>query len=197
MIPCYLMSSKISPGISLQGMMLKLKLQYFGHLMRRVDSLERLWCWEGLGAGGEGDARGWDGWMASLTRWMWVWVNSGSWWWTGRSDVLRLWGHKESDTTEQLNWTELNWNPWWCAVVYSMYKPKREISNHHTQKMTPVISAFPCRSSCMCVLNSPENISSFYFPKTVVSGAKSKAELNEICAAWGSSKEFSKWLMNQ
>ena len=64
---------EISPWISLEGMMLKLKLQYFGHLMRRVDSLEkRLWCWEGLGAGGEGDDRGWDGWMASPTRWTWI-----------------------------------------------------------------------------------------------------------------------------
>ena len=42
---------------------------------------KRLWCWEGLGAGGEGDHRGWEGWMASLTWWPWVWVNSGSWWW--------------------------------------------------------------------------------------------------------------------
>ena len=49
-------------------------------------------CWEGLGAGGQGDDRGWDGWMASLTRWMWVWVNSGSWWWTGRPGVLRFMG---------------------------------------------------------------------------------------------------------
>ena len=71
---------EISPGISLEVMMLKLKLQYFGHLMRRIDSLERLWCWEGLGAGGEGDNRGWAGWIASLTQWTWVWVNSGSWW---------------------------------------------------------------------------------------------------------------------
>ena len=70
---------------------------------------KRLWCWEGLGAGGEGDDRGWDGWMASLTRWMWVWVNSRSWWWTGRPGVLRFMGsHEESDTTERLNWTELN-----------------------------------------------------------------------------------------
>ena len=66
------------------------------------------WCWEGLGAGGEGDNWGWDGWMASLTRWTWVWVNSGCWWWTGRPGVLRSWGCKESDTTERLNWTELN-----------------------------------------------------------------------------------------
>ena len=53
---------------------------------------KRLWCWEGLGAGGEGDDRGWDGWMASLTRWTWVWVNSRSWWWTGRPGVLRFMG---------------------------------------------------------------------------------------------------------
>ena len=68
---------------------------------------KRLWCWEGLGAGGEGDAREWDVWMASLTRWTWVWVNSGSWWWIGRPGVLRKWGPKEPDTTEGLNWAEL------------------------------------------------------------------------------------------
>ena len=65
--------------------------------------------WEGLGAGGERDDRRWDGWMASLTRWMWIWVNSRSWWWTGRPGMLWFMGHKESDTTEWLNWTELNW----------------------------------------------------------------------------------------
>ena len=53
---------------------------------------KRLWCWEGLGAEREGDDRRWDGWMASLTRWMWVWVNSGRWWWTGRPGVLSFMG---------------------------------------------------------------------------------------------------------
>ena len=72
---------------------------------------KRLWCWEGLGAGGEGDDRGWDGWMASLTRWMWVWVNSGSWWWTGRPGVLRFMGSQRvgHDWATELNWTELIW----------------------------------------------------------------------------------------
>ena len=90
-------------------MMLKLKLQYFRHLMRRVDSWKRLWCWEGLGAGGEGDDRGWDGWMASRTRWTWVWVNSRSWWWTGRPGVLRFMGLQRvgHDWANELNWTEL------------------------------------------------------------------------------------------
>ena len=96
---------EISPGISLEGMMQKLKLQYFGHLMRRVDSWKRLWCWEGLGAGGEGDDRGWDGWMASPTQWTWIWVNSGSWW-TGRPGVLRFMGSQRvgHDWATELNW---------------------------------------------------------------------------------------------
>ena len=79
---------EISPGCSLEGLMLKLKLQYFGHFMRRVNSLEKTWCWEGLWAGGEGDDRGWDGWLAPPTRRTWVWVNSGGWWWTGRPGML-------------------------------------------------------------------------------------------------------------
>ena len=66
----------------------------------------RPWCWERLKAGGEGDDRGRDSWMASPTQWTWVWVNSRSWWWTGRPGC-NSWGSKESDTTEQLNWTEL------------------------------------------------------------------------------------------
>jgi len=87
----------------------KADTQYFGHLMRRVDSLEKLWCWEGLRAGGEGDDRGWDGWMASLTQWTWVWVNSGSWWWTGRPGVLQFMGSQRvgHDWATDLNWTEL------------------------------------------------------------------------------------------
>ena len=99
---------EISPGISLEGMMLKLKLQYFGHLMQRVDSLEKLWCWEGLRAGGEGDDRGWDGWMAWLTRWTWFLVNSRSWWWTGRPGVLRFMGSQRvrHDWATELTWTE-------------------------------------------------------------------------------------------
>ena len=66
---------------------------------------KRLWCWEGLGAGGEGDDRGWDGWMASLTQWTWVWVNSGGWWWTGRPGVLRFMGSQRvgHDWATELN----------------------------------------------------------------------------------------------
>ena len=67
---------------------------------------KRPWCWEGLGLGGEGDDRGWDVWMASSTQWAWVWVNSRSCDGQGGLVCCSPWGHKESDTTEWLNWTE-------------------------------------------------------------------------------------------
>ena len=67
---------------------------------------KRPWCWEGLGAGREGDNRGWDGWMASLTRCTWIWVNSGSWWWTGRPGVLQFMGSQRvgHDWATELKW---------------------------------------------------------------------------------------------
>ena len=67
--------------------------------------LKRPSCWEGLGAGGEGDDRGWDGWMVSPTRWTWVWVDSGSWWWTGRPGVLWFMGSQRvgHDWVTELN----------------------------------------------------------------------------------------------
>ena len=97
---------EISPECSLEGLMLKLKLQYFGHLMGRADSLKRPWCRKRLRAGGEGDNRGWDGWMASPIQWTWVWVNSGSWWWTGRLGVLQSMGFQRvgHDWATELNW---------------------------------------------------------------------------------------------
>ena len=66
---------------------------------------KRPWCWERLRAGGEGDDRGWDGWMASLTQWTWVWVDSGSWWWTVRPGVLQSMGSQRTGC----DWTEWNW----------------------------------------------------------------------------------------
>ena len=90
-----------------QGLMLKLKLQYFGHLMWRVNSLEKTLVLKRLKAKGEEGDRGWDGLMASLTQWTWVWVDSGSWWWTGRPGVLQFMGHRVGhDWETELNWTE-------------------------------------------------------------------------------------------
>ena len=114
---------EINPRISLEGMMLKLKLQYFGHLMRRVDSLEKTLMLGGIGAGGEGDDRGWDGWMASPTQWMWVWVNSGRWWWTGRPGVLRFMGSQRvgHDWATEVNWTEhvFHWLFFYVMIMHS------------------------------------------------------------------------------
>ena len=71
---------------------------------------KRPWCWERFRAGGEGDNRGWDGWMASLPWWTWVWVDSGSWWWTGRPGMLRFKGSQRvgHDWAAELSWTELS-----------------------------------------------------------------------------------------
>ena len=99
---------EISPGISLEGMMLKLKLQYFGHLMQRVDSLEETLMLGGIGGRrrrGEYETAGWH-----------HWLNGHGFEWTpgvgdgqGGLACCNSWGRKESDTTERLNWTELNW----------------------------------------------------------------------------------------
>ena len=68
---------------------------------------QRPWCWERLNERGKGDDWGWNGWMASWTRWTWVWVNSGSWWWTGRPGVLQSMGSQRVWHAWELNWTEL------------------------------------------------------------------------------------------
>ena len=83
-------------------------------LWQRTDSLEKPWCWERLKAGGEGDERGWNGWMASLTQWTWVWASSRSWLWTGKPGMLLFMGSQRvrHDWVTEVNWIELAilWN---------------------------------------------------------------------------------------
>ena len=98
---------EISPECSLEGLMLKLKLQYFGHLTWRTDSLEKTLMLGKSKGRREGNGRGWDGWMALLTGWTWVWVRSGSGDGQGSLACCCPFGLKESDTSERLNWTEL------------------------------------------------------------------------------------------
>ena len=93
---------EISSEYSLEDLTLKLKLQYFGHLIWRTYSFEKILMLGKIQGGRRRGDRGWDGWMASPTRCTWVWVNRGSWWWTGRPHVLQSMGSQ--DTTEQLNW---------------------------------------------------------------------------------------------
>ena len=94
---------EISPEYSLEGLMLKLKLQYFGHLMRRTDSFEKTLLL-GKIEGRKRRDRGWDGWMPSSTQWTWVWASSGIWWWTG---MLQSMGSQivRHDWATELNWT--------------------------------------------------------------------------------------------
>ena len=83
---------EISPGYSLEGLMLKLKSNPLASWFEELTHWKRPWCWERLKAGREGDARGWDGSMASLTQWTWFWASSGCWWWTGMPAVLQSMG---------------------------------------------------------------------------------------------------------
>ena len=101
---------EISPGCSLVGLMLKLKLQYFGHLMWRVDSFEKTLMLGKIEGRRRRGRQRMDGWMASPTQWTWVWVDSGSWWWTGRPGVLQFMGSQRvvHDWATELNWTD----PW-------------------------------------------------------------------------------------
>ena len=126
---------EISPEYSLEGLMMKLKPLYFGHLIQRTDWLERkLWWWERLKAEGEGDNRGWDGWIASLTQWPWVWATWGSWWWT------RMPGMLQSMVSQRVghNWaTELNWTELTTRLKYSHQKQCL------TQDIKKIMSATP------------------------------------------------------
>ena len=179
---------EMSPRCSLEGMMPKLKLQYFGHLMWRVDSLERLWCWEGLRAGGKWDDRGWDGRMASPTRWTWVWVNSRCWWWRGRPGVLQFMGSQRvrHDWATELNWPDtcirkynvstfrLYYSKIWQRMVYSIcqlvypllqnsYIPPSKTYFFHQNyiPLIPQCNSYPVKGVTTLLFLSPFNLTVF------------------------------------
>ena len=118
---------EISPEHSLEGLKMKLKLQYFGHLMQRTDSLEKTLMLERLKAGGEGDDRGWDSWMASLSEFEHA---PGAGDGQGSLACCSPWGHKELDTTEQLNWIESLWNGVFSSVQFSCSVMQIEVINN-------------------------------------------------------------------
>ena len=117
------------------------------HLMRRVDSLEKTLMLGGIGAGGEGDDRGWDGWMASLTRWTWVWVNSRSWSWSWEMDreAWRAAIHGVAKSRTQLsNWTELNYflSFFFCSNSCLKFDLRYTSSSYHSLPLNDVFLVF-------------------------------------------------------
>ena len=132
---------EINPEYSLEG--LKVKFHYMATWCKELTHWKRLWCWEGSGAGGEGDNRGWDGWMASWTRWTWVWVNSGRWWWTGRPGMLRLMGSQRvgHDWVTELNWIEALKSGPIPAIwiwLYSYFSQKTELNTSEPTFPSPI-----------------------------------------------------------
>ena len=94
---------------------------------KELNHLKRPWCWERLKAGGEGDNRGWDGWMASPTQWTWVWVDSGSWWWIGKPGTLQSMGSQRVGHNWVTELTELMWNlVTWPHLSTRYYKRSRK-----------------------------------------------------------------------
>ena len=101
---------EISPEYLLEGLSWSWNSNTLATWCEELIHWKRPWCWERLRAGREGDNRGWDGWMVSLTWWTWVWLNSRSWWWTGRPGVLQSMGSQRvgHNWTTELNWTDGN-----------------------------------------------------------------------------------------
>ena len=121
---------EISPEYSLEGLMLKLKLQYFGNLMWITDSLEKSLMLGKIEGRRRREHRGWDAWMASPTRWTWVWRSSRIWWWTGKPrGLLQSIGSQSCtglrDCTELKWWVNLSWSPSCLTeriMIYGQYK---------------------------------------------------------------------------
>ena len=104
---------EINPEYSSEGLMLK--LQYFGHLIQRTDSLEKTLMLGKIEGSRRGDDRGWDGWVASSTQCTWVWGSSGRWWRTGKPGMLQSMGSTKK-WTWLINWTHLSWT-WQMGIV--------------------------------------------------------------------------------
>ena len=141
-----------------------------------------LWCWEGLGAGGEGDDRGWDGWMASLTRWTWVSVNSGSWCWIGRPGVLRFMGSQRvrHDWATDLIWSDLILNQGVSQVVLVVKNPPGYIGDKRDSGLIPGSGRSPRRGS----MATHSGILARRIPWTEGPGGLQSMELQRVVHDW-------------
>ena len=110
---------EINPGCSLEDWCWSWNSSTLATWCEELTHWKRPWCWERLRAGGEGDDRGWDGWMASPTQWTCVWVDSGSWWWTGRPGMLQFMGSQRvrHNWATELNWTEYRYSRAFALVL--------------------------------------------------------------------------------
>ena len=126
---------EINPEYSLEGLMLKLKLQHFGHLMGNADSLEKILMLGKM----EGDDRGWDGWMASLTQWTWIWANSRNWWWTRKPGVLQSMGSQRVGH----DWaTELKWLPYYSKDLNKVRMWENNVFQAEGRSVRNIFSVF-------------------------------------------------------
>ena len=129
-------NQSIPKEYSLEGLMLKLKLQYSGHLMQRADSWGKTLMLGKMRAGGERDDGGWDGWMASSAQWTWIWVNSRRWWRTGRPGMLQSMGSqiiRHNLATEQE----------YHQVIHYLLALKQKYSNKNRIKLQFSVSQIP------------------------------------------------------
>ena len=140
--------------------MLKPKLQYFGHLMRKLTHWKRPWCWERLKAGGEGDDRGWDGWMASPTQCTWIWASSGRWWRTRKPGMLQSTGSQKDMTfaTKLPIWLKYQFSR---SVVSDSFQP---YGLQHARIPCPSPTPWACSNSCSSSLCCHPTISSSVVP---------------------------------
>ena len=131
---------EIGPGCSLEGLRLKLKLQYFGYLMQRANSLEKTLMLGRIEGRRRRGHRGWDGWMASSTQWTWVWVDSGSWWWTRRPGVLWFMGSQRigHDWVTELNWYSLFFTVKICCHL--LVHPRKRLKGEYFLKLVSLLS---------------------------------------------------------
>ena len=136
-----------------------------GRGCQELTHLKRPWCWERLRVGGEGDHRGWDGWMASPTPWTRVWVSSGSWWWTGRPSVLQSMGLQRviHDWVTELNWGTRNviTNILWIIEKAGELKKKKSASFTVLKPSTvwitinwKILERWECHTTFMCLLRN-------------------------------------------
>ena len=170
---------------------------------------ERPWCWERLKAGGAGDDRGWDGWMASPTGWTWVWVDSRSWWWTGRPSVLQFMGSQR--VRHDWDWTDwlTDWPSWQLQVLGTSSSPSLVVEDPNHQKITSLTNwqveascGFPSgrkyyhhdsKSCCLAISRfCPEMVG--VLRNTMTNGLGALAPIQVFC--WGADLDYANkaWL---